>query len=69
MPFDTTAQLTPCCVGYNLFDYMELNPKSEYRNPKQIQMTKNPNPKPRRSGGGRFGHCDFEFLICLEFRI
>jgi len=26
--------------GYNLFDYMELNPKSEARNSKQIQITK-----------------------------
>jgi hypothetical protein len=50
---------------------MDLNPKSEARNSKQTQMTKNPNPKLRRhtSEDRRFGHCDFEFLICLELRI
>jgi len=33
-------------------------------------MTKNLNPKLRRhaSGDRRFGHSDFEFLICFEFR-
>jgi len=50
---------------------MELNPKSEARNLKQIQMTKNPNPKLwRRTGRDRrFGHFYFEFWICLGFRI
>ena len=50
---------------------MELNPKFEYRNTKQYQMTENQNLKHRfrSSGDSRLGHSDFEFLICFEFQI
>ena len=69
--YNTTMQITYCCVGWKLFVYMELNPKFEYRNPKQIQMTKNRNTKLRWCSGGdsRFGHSDFEFLICFHRKV
>jgi hypothetical protein len=49
---------------------MELNPKFEYRNTKQYQMTENQNPKHRwcSNGDSRFGHSDLELPICFGFR-
>jgi len=48
----------------NLSKITIKNPKSEYRNPKQIQISNDPNTK-------RFWNiqiCDFEFVSRFEFR-
>src|SRR5260221_11474696 len=41
------------------------NSKSEYRNPKQIRISKSPNPK---QYAFRLGHLEFGFRLCFGFR-
>ena len=50
---------------------MELNPKFEYRKPKQIQMTENQNLKQRccSSSESRFGYSDLEFSTCFHRKV